>query len=131
MADWTRCYAYENDKLISATRGSDSASPSHDDAGSLAAVSGNPPGALAGLEALGVEGVNPWLGTVARHGAHHGRGPHIQAIVRTGKKVSRTIAQRDKLVCLRRQQPSGLHRPGGVALSGLVHGWDGGCQRLG
>jgi len=50
-------------------------------------------GGVAVAQALGVPGVNPWLGTVARHGAHHGRGPHLQAIVRIGKNASRTIGR--------------------------------------
>jgi len=42
-------------------------------------------------EAAGVRGANPWLGTTARHGAHHGRGPHWQVIVRVGRHASRTL----------------------------------------
>ena len=50
-------------------------------------------GVLAGAQALGVQGANPWLGAVARHGAHHGRGPHIQVMVRVGKHATRTLAR--------------------------------------
>jgi hypothetical protein len=31
---------------------------------------------------LQAAGVNPWLGTAGRHGAHHGLGPHWEVIVR-------------------------------------------------
>ena len=44
---------------------------------------------LAIAEAAGASGANPWLGTVARHGAHHGRGPHWQGITRWPRAWSR------------------------------------------
>jgi RHS repeat-associated protein len=46
-------------------------------------------GYLAALAAAA--GVNPWLGDVQLHGAHHGMGPHIQAMLRTGAHRTTTL----------------------------------------